>query len=191
MAEVAGTLLSVLAGRVRDPQFSSTPKDDARLLLGECQRAWNTHTGDAVVELTLTIEPHRLVYPIEPLLPTAARITAIRDASGRTIDRVPFGEIAHTSHKWFRQTGPRIEQWATIGRDLLVLHPALTAASTCTVVASALTASLTTDATATEVTDDELPSVLDLTEALLHLRMRQFDVLSAPLKRLAQRTEVS
>ena len=173
MAEVAGTLIDTVLRRVRDPGGAAHPRALVRDLLSQVQRLVNAARRDVLVEVAFTTEPNRLVYPMtsHPDLATSIRIEAIRD-DDRVLPRVSWESIHAHDHRWFRKVRDQFDAWAPVGRDLFVIYPAKSTASTVTIIATKLTDPLTTDASATELPDQRLPAVRDFVEGLLLARHR-------------------
>lgn len=188
MAEVAGTLLDVLARRVRDPNFQGTPRDDMRTLLSWAQRMINARNRTITKTATLTTEPDTLVYGVDANFPDAIRITSIRQAE-RDVLEVPYKTLRQMRANWSRHPGTRFDLWAYAGRDLLVLYPMVSSAVSLEVRYVKLLDELVNDASATELPDDELPAVLDLAEMLVHLRQRNFTRLREMLPEAARTIE--
>jgi hypothetical protein len=173
MAEVAGTLVDALLQRVRDPSGLAHTRDTARLVLSHVQRIANYALRAVLDSATLPTEPYRQVYPVLSLLPAAARVVGIREGA-RDLDEIAWPLFHLSVPRWFRATGPRFEAFARIGDDLLVIYPAKTLASSVSVVYARLTTALVNDSTPTDMPDEYLPLVLDVAEAILLLRQRQY-----------------
>lgn len=184
MAEPAGSLVSTLLRRVRDPQGAMHDRVTvARPFLSHAQRLVNAGLRAVIGEAVLVTEPYRLIYPVAALLPNAVHIESVREAD-RDLADVTWESLWHTDGSWFRRTGDRFEAFARIGRDLLVVYPAKKVASSITVVYTALTANLTQDSIATDLDDTLHAPMLALAESLLYLRARDFAGLDAALATL-------
>lgn len=120
------------------------------------------------------------------LLPAATRVVGVREA-GRDLSEIDWRAFEHLDGTWFRAIGDRFETFATVGRDLLIIYPAKDVASSVTVHYAKLTNDLTTDAIATEISDWKLPLVLDLAEAVLSAKARQFPPIAAAIERMTER----
>jgi len=183
MAETAGTLVDTILQRVRDPQGAANSRAFVRDLLGRCQWAVNGRKNIVVATESFTTTPRRLVYPIKALVPSALRITAVRDL-GRDVRFVPWTTLAHTNVGWFRELGDRHLAFSLIGRDLLVLYPGVDRAVTLTLVYTLQTNDFINDGVASELPDDDMLVVEDLVEALILTKARDFGPLAEPLKRV-------
>src|SRR5262245_36284584 len=186
MAEECGPLIDVLLQRTRDPQGTANTRLFVRTILSMAQQLTNAGIKAIIDELPLVTEPMRQVYPIKDLLPVSANIVAVRE-EGRDLKEVDWRTLAQVDRQWPRRTGSRFETYSLVGRDLLIVHPALPETSHVDVHYAILTAELTSESTRTELHDDFVPVVLDLAETVLLMRGRQFDQANAALLRIALR----
>ena len=194
MGEAASTLVDTVLQRVRDPQGSATPRAMVRTFLSEAQRFINGATEEVDFQVTFTTQPYQQVYPITPSFldpatgqPVCLRIVDIRQDTRNLVMVENWHVLAQTDRQWFRKVGVRHEVWTAIGRDLLVVHPAMKDAGTITVNCVKLTLPFQNDQTLADLPDDLLPLLLDLTETFVSLRMRKFDGIKPLLDRLATR----
>lgn len=182
----AEALISVLAQRVRDPQYTATSKDQWLVLLSRAEAMWNAATLRIIAEGSITLEPHCVVYPVQPWLPDCVRIVSVRAAT-HTLWPVDAKTLRTSDPAWLRSVAGRPEQWSMIGRDLLIIHPAVEAATTLTVAYVQHTPVLTTLDQELVMPEHEHPGLLDIAEALAALRLRQFKLLAAAGERLKAR----
>ena len=190
MAEVVGTLVSTLLERVRDPAGMAVTRAQARTVLSHAQGLVSVATEAVVEHVTFPTLAMTQCYPIDLVtLPACGKITQIREAT-RDLDPADFRELARYDRSWFRRVGNRFEAWATIGRGVLVIHPAKREASSVTVYYAKWTGTLTDDSVVTEIPDSSLPLVLDVAELILSVRMRQYDAARALMGRLTSRLKV-
>lgn len=196
MAEVAGSLVSVALQRVRDPGGVAITRDFARSVVSLAQRHINALLKLVIEEATLATVPTQQLYPIFGSFPNAVKIVTVEAADGgtthnRELDQLDdWRDLGMIDRKWFRKTGPRFEAFGTIGRGVLVIHPALAVADTVRVTYAKWTADLVAEGTATELPDEHLPLVLDLAEVILSIKMRQFEPAKMTMKRLADRLKI-
>lgn len=186
MAQAAVQLLELVARRVRDPSNTAHSRAFILALLSETQRCVNGIAEEVVTTATLTVPPYRSVLPLEETLPTALRVTGIRDETGQSLTPVPWNALAHANRRWWRSTASRSRVWSTIGRDLLLVSPMAPDTQTLTAVFVKKTDALSSEASVTEVTDATDDVVEDLTEALLLLKSRRLDAVPVALKRVAE-----
>lgn len=183
-----GPLVDTVLRRVRDVQGSAHPRALVRWLLSMAQQLVNARFDNALDTATFTTEPQRQIYPLAAGFPTSVRVIAVRQ-DGRDLGAVPWADLIQLDRRWHRRAGPRLETWSPIGRDLLVLHPALATAATVDVVVTKLTTSLTIDSDTLEVPDQLIPPMLDLVEAIVLTKGRLFEPAAAALDRLAASTQ--
>lgn len=183
MSEVAGTLIDVVLQRTRDPQGAANSRAFTMSMLSQAQRFVNAQRRAVLETTALTTEPYRLVYPIKALLPNSVKIEGVK-VGDKDLVPTPWETLIYSEDGWWRAVGDSFETFTQIGRDLLVVHPALEVASSVDVVYTKLTNDLTSEGNATELDDSELPFVLDLTESLLLLRDRNYAALTQAAERL-------
>ena len=185
MATGCTALIERVSLRVRDPSNTAHGRSTVLALLSESQRLVNGIAEEVVATASLTVPPYRTILPIEENVPTALRVTGVRDESGRSLTPVPWNALAHANRRWWRATSTRSRVWSTIGRDMLVVSPAAPDTQTLTVVFVKRTDALATEAAITEVITSTDDVVCDLTEALLLLKARRLDAVPGPLGRVA------
>jgi hypothetical protein len=183
MAQAAGVLTDTLLRRVRDTQGLAHSRAFTRSILTHAQRLVNAQQRLVLTEETLATVPRRLLYPIAALLPLSLRVEYVRE-DGRDIPPTTLTTLATTRPGWSRQVGDFFQAWAPVGRDLLVVWPSKTIASSVTVVSTKLTTDLATEGTLTEVPDEALPAVLDVAELLLLLKSRMWPAFSAAVSKV-------
>lgn len=187
MAEVAGVLIDTVLQRVRDPLGAAHNRTDVVLmLLDRCQQIVNVFTKQVKETLTVTTTPTQQVYGMRALVPNAVKISDVRQGD-RSLPKVAWETLFYTDRQWLRAIGPRLEVFAQLGIDICVLHPGSDVAQSLDVVYVKQTATLSDESIATEVSDSDLPTVLDLLEAVLSLRQREFQPFDDALKRVATR----
>ena len=190
MAELAGVLLNTVLARVRDLESLATPRDTARSLLSTAQRMVNAATDQVIATVSFATEPQRQIYPLAALVPACLRMQSVRYL-GVDLDMLPYRQLAHYDRQWFRRVATVPLLWSPIGRDLLVIHPATVASVTVTLVYTTVTNDLVQDATPTDLPDQFLDAVADLTEMLLCVSRREFGAFAATAKRFAERLAIN
>lgn len=152
-------------------------------LISKAQLLVNAGLGRVKTTTTLTTVAYKLVYKIADDLTSAIDIISVKDGE-RTIYKLDdWRQLFQYNRDWFRATGTRIEAWAQIGRDLLILYPALTSGDSVTVYHTKLTDTLDDSTDELELPDEDIDLLLDVCEMVLHANLRQFD----ELKHLAER----
>ena len=123
MPDTAGTLLDILARRVRDPSNVAHPRDFARDVLSRCQRALNAGLGLITREDTLVLDAVTpQVYNVMAKLPNAVRLLAIREGT-RQLAKVDWTMLGAVDPSWPIRVGAVFAAWSLIGRDRLLLYP--------------------------------------------------------------------
>lgn len=180
----AGALVTTLLQRVRDPQGAAHSRAFALAILSDAQRLVNLAQRHVLVEETLTTEARRMIYPVSSLLPLSARIEYIRD-SVRDLTPTTIRALSHVDQRWPSRMGLTFESWVPIGRDLIIIYPAKTAASSVTVVSTKLTTAFAGEGDEVELPPEAEPAMLALAEAILLLRSRMWGPFGDAIKRLA------
>jgi hypothetical protein len=187
----AGTMSSVVADRVRDPNFNATTQPQTIQLLSYSQQVVNGILGDNVGTTPLVVQPRSLIYQISSFLPQVVKIQAIRDAGGRDLEPMVFESLSWLNMKWITSTADAPRGYALAGRDILVIYPGIRYPQTLTVVYSTLTPTLATTADSTVLPNEDDDATLDLAEALLLIQHRDmagvktvFDRFNARIKEL-------
>lgn len=215
MAELAGTLTDALLQRIRDQQgLGITPVVDnngvaqnpstlagrafARTLLSHAQMLINGAQEQVLQTFTLTTAPFQCVYNINGLIQAnnqwaggnkaddCVRIIGVRDVQ-RDLNRVAFRTLAHIDRHWFRKLANQFTTWSMLGADTLVLYPGCQTRVALTVYYVRRCDFLTDDTVATAIDDDTLPEVVDIAQALYHLKHRDMALLPQILQRLGDR----
>lgn len=186
MAEVAGTLVSALLRRIRDPQAIANTRSFARSILSDSQRLINAGRNRVLETTTLTTNPLRMFYPLTASLPNAIRIRGVREG-GRDLDKMTLKQLSQLSSRWFRHTSDRFEAFSQVGRDLLVVYPAKSISSSVDVIYTKLTNNLVNDDEATDLPDEDLPDVMDLAGAILLIKGRELASVAPLIERITKR----
>gem|GEM_PF-6480198 len=171
--------------RLRGP--AHTP-ELIRTILAHAQCLVNARLGHVLVTETLTTRPRQQVYSTA-LLTDSLRVVGVRE-SNRDLAPALWRSLGFAHRHWFRRTGSRFEVFSRLGRNLLILHPAKPEQSSVSVASIKLTGALG-DTDQVELSDEDLPPVLDLAEAVLLLRERRFESLKEVLTRLAAALGIS
>jgi hypothetical protein len=184
VSEVAGTLITEALRRVRDESALAHSRDDVRAMLDKCQKIVNAFTKQVYDTETVTTTPQQQVYSLAVIAPNAIDVKDVKEGN-RSLPRTPWRTLFYTNREWTREVASRTEVFAQLGVDLLILHPSEPIAGSVSVTSVRETADLVDENAATEIVDDDLPAVLDLTEAVLTLRHRYFGPFEDALKRCA------
>ena len=172
MAENAGVKTSELLQRVRDPQGAVHSRAFTVDILSQCQRLVNAKTGLVTGSASLGLSGRQLFYsPLSTLLPEASAVTGVR-YQGANLERTTPEELRALDSTWFRRIGFP-EAYTVIGREILVISPAVEFNETVTVDYIKLTTDFVGEESSFELADQDTPSVLDLAEIILLTRWRK------------------
>lgn len=188
MAKTAGPETELLLRRVRQYGGVACDFDFAMQILSKCQRIVNAGRRLDTSSATLTTVANQLVYNLRDDVASDVVDIIQIDVSGRILQKcVTFSELSAYDLDWFQATGTRFETWLQVGRDLMILYPALTSASSVTVTYSTLTTEYESRNdhynTAIDIEDEYFDEVLSLAEIVLLTRGRQYDAATKVLKR--------
>ncbi|MCH7761303.1 hypothetical protein IIA15_07910 [candidate division TA06 bacterium] len=179
---------------VRDPNAALNSRAFVRSILTHAQWAINTRRGASENVTVLTTIPSIQIYPVMDEIPLGIKIKAVRVRDGgssvsdeRDLERVTLKSLTHVDLNWFGKIGPRIEVFATVGRDLLILHPGLSVASTVQVISSNKTPEFLTDSTEITLSDEDALPMIDLTQIILLARARMTGTLKNKIEELSKR----
>lgn len=184
MSEVAGTLVTEALRRVRDESALAHSRADVLTLLDKCQKIINAYTKQVYDTETVATTPTQQVYSLRVIAPNGIDVRDVKEG-GRSLPRVPWRTLFYTDREWTRAVASRAEVFAQLGVDLIVVHPSEALVGSIDVTSVRETADLADEATATEIINEDLPAVLDLLEAVLTLRHRDFGPAEDAMKRCA------
>jgi len=188
MPATAKELTDEVLRRVRDIHGLAHERSFVRTLLSHSQRLINTLLALVTTSSTLTSQPHQQLYSISGLLTgddAVTRVLAIREGDRDLVRVSDYRQLSHLDLHWLRAIGTRHEHWTHIGRDLLVIYPAKTIATSLTVIGSKVTTDLTGEATELELPNEYHDYVLMLTEIQLLAKQRDLGQALRQLKRLS------
>ena len=200
MTRLAGPTTEELLRRVRQEGDFAIPFDTAIDLLSKCQRIVNAGRRKVVALGGISIAKSKLVYNLRDELPEAIDVLSV-DAfvfvpplvTRKLFKVANIHELTALDPTWFRNiTGTRLEAWAQIGRDILIIYPGLTSVTSVVVKYTKLTTVFVNRAqdynTAFELPDEDVDLALGLAEVILLTRFR---VLDAAAKRLETLNETA
>ena len=190
MAEAIGPHIDIVLQRVRDRGASLHPRAVVMEMFTHTQRIINTVMRLVISTGTLTTTPHRVFYPIYTNFADATRVVAVRDGNRDLTELPDWTRLNFLSRKWFRDVGTQHTAFAEIGRSLLLVYPGQREAGTLTIHYTKLTSEFVNESDQTEIPDEYLSLLADLTAALLLIRARDFkdlqNVLSSSLAQVQE-----
>jgi len=188
MPENAGAASVEIANRVRDPQFMGTSQSQVINLLSYSQQVTNGILHDSVLSGSLTIQPRTLIYQLSTYFPSAIKVLAVTDESGRDLNPLFNAEAL----QWLNMTWPTSlanspRNFVQVGADVLILYPGTSRVQTLTVKYSQLTPALATAADYTVLPNEDNTPINALTEALLLLKGRDLNAVKQTMTRFLSR----
>jgi len=192
MAENVGEKVSEVLDRVRDPQGSHQGRSRASVvdLLSQCQRLINAKTGIVVGSASLGLNGQQLFYsPISALLSSAAAVIGVR-YNGSNLERTTVEELRAIDSSWFRRVDSEPSAFTVIGREILVIYPAVEFNDIATVDYVSITTDFVGEESSFTMADQDVPDVLDLTEIILLAQQRDHAMISGLLQLLVSKLAI-
>lgn len=190
MSEAIGPHIDIVLQRVRDCGAALHPRAVVMKMFTHTQRIINTVMRLVISSGTLTTTPHRVFYPIYTNFSDATRVVAVRDGN-RDLTRLPdWTRLNYLSRRWFRDVGTEYTAFSEIGRSFLLVYPGQRESGTLTVYYTKLTREFINESDQTEIPDEYLSLLADLTASLLLIRARDFkdlqNMLSSSLEQVKE-----
>lgn len=186
MGTFAGNaLIDEVARRLRDTTNTAYPRATVLNVLNRVQDALNVRLG--LVHATATFSTgNQALYLTSAIATNYAYPVQMFDVSGRELDLVPFDRLTQQDDRWLRTEGTRPEFYAPIGRELLAIGPIPRTPMTLTLrYIKHPTALVDAAAPLWDLPDEHKPLLLDLAEAVLLLRARDFRAIQEAVNRAA------
>jgi hypothetical protein len=185
MGTFAGnTLIDELSRRLRDTGNFGYARGDILSILNVSQRAVNARLGLVLSSATLTTVNTPL-YSVPAIATDIVRVVEVRD-SDRILTKVPYEHLVYQDQNWLRLYGAQAEVFANIGRDLLAIIPTPVVPTSLTITYVKQPTDLADAATPLwDLPDEHKSLVLDVVEAVLLFRGREFENMQAVLERIA------
>lgn len=185
MALSVGTQRTIVLKRSRDPLGTANPSIMIWDLFNRLQIAVNGQIEDVVGSVSLSLNARQCVYQINALMPAAQKILGVRDAN-RDLYPMELDQLRGLDRYWFRRFKDQLRWFALCGYDLLIIGPpqdALSEAKTVTVLYNAVTTTIVNDGSTFSLQDENVESVMELTEAILLAKARDWAGAKQALKR--------
>lgn len=183
---IASALIDDLLTRIRDTNATGTSRAYVLATLSDMQRLINARRASVVDGVDYTVPERTNLIVTSTAAPAAIRILGIRQDQ-RDLAPVRWRGLPQIDRHWISSIGPRFEAYGLIGKELIALWPGLATATEIRIVYVKLTAALTSEAATLDLPDEHGPELLDLTEAILLVRLRLFTSAAAALKRVSER----
>lgn len=203
MATTALTAATNLLERIRDPLGLALSvivppslaggQAFAYSILSQAQRYINAIEENQILVVPYTLTPFQTVYEIDadPILGTGGSNPIVKVIGLRVGDTdIPyssFDQLHQVDLRWFRAVGTQLLAWSRFGRDCFVAYPGLRIATAINLVTIPYLPDLTSGASQFAVTDDVIPQIMDLAEALALFKLGEYKLCAEPLKRLADK----
>lgn len=176
MALNVGTQRAIVLERSRDPNGTANTSALVWDLFNRLQYAVNAEIEDVVGSAVLALNSRQCVYQINANLPNVQKVLGVRDAN-HDLYPMDFGALRGLDRYWFRRFRDQLRWFSLCGYDLLIIGPPLDTlqeATSVTVIYNAVTTPITSDASNFEIQDENVQSVMELTEAILLCKARDW-----------------
>src|SRR5216684_9073969 len=179
MPATAGTMTDTVLQRIYDAGGVATARANVWDMLSRCQQLVNAALDSIIVALNFSTGPRQQVFTLTDIAPDVMKVLRVRDQH-RDLSEIQLRELKYISPRWFGQSGSRWETFAKIGKTMLVVHPMKLSADSLTLVYTQILPRLGGDLDVCPLSDDQIPLLTKLTEAMLLLRQRNFE----PVKKI-------
>jgi len=208
MSTLASTVVTNLLDRVRDPGGLGTSNIQppslangqafALTLLSIAQRQVNCAEQNQLTTVPWASTPYQTTYHIDsdPILGTGgtAPIMKLIGIQNGTVDLLfsPFAQLWQSDFGWFRATtsGGPPHTWSLFGHDVFIIYPAMTRAYNFTLIAVPYLTDLTMFSTLA-ITDDLVPEMLDLAEALALFKLGEYKLAATAVERMGRLYQIN
>ena len=171
-----GTQRAILLGRIRDPLGNANSEELIWDLFNRLQWAVNAQIEDVVGNAPLALLPQQCVYPINANLAQCQKVLGVRDGT-KDLYPMEFDQLNGLDRSWFRRFRDSLRWFALCGYDLLFVGPppeTLQSQTEVTVFYKALTTPIVSDSSEFELQDENVQSVMELAEAILLAKARDW-----------------
>ncbi len=176
MSEAVSAMIDGILRRIRDTGAVSTSRSTVETALSGSQKTVNVGTFGQVQSTPMTTNAEQLIYQIDTSAPLVrvGRIVGVQvGPDNEELGFTEWEQLKNLDPEWFRRTGPYFRTWSLIGRDILVVYPALKVASTVGISYVMSPVTITGEAEINQLPNDEIPLMVDVAEAVLKIRTRQ------------------
>lgn len=186
MGTFAGTtLITEVARRLRDTTNTAYPRATILNAINRVQDAMNVRLG-LVHASTTFVTSNTALYSTSAIATDYAYPVQMYDQNQRELNLLAFERLTQQDEEWLRSFGNRPEFYAPIGRELLAVSPIPYVPMTLTLrYVKHPTALADAGAPLWDLPDEHKPLLLDLVEALMLLRARDFHAIQEAIKRAA------
>lgn len=182
--------INIVLGRVRDPMATAHSREFVLSQLSDCQRLVNIYTKAVTKDAVFNVERFHMLYaPLSEIILDHGRICHVHSNEDKTeVPPCDWLQLSYSQPNWSREVGGQLEHWAYIGRDMLLLYPALRHDSVVNITYAALLPDIGSEDSVLVMPDQYVPMVLDLCEVHLLTKQRTGDTTWATA---ASKTQVS
>lgn len=180
-----GSQRQILLTRARDPNGTANAAAFIWDLFSRLQWAVNAQIEDVVDSAPLPLNSRQCVYAINANLPNAQKVLSVRD-DNKDLYPMSFDQLRGLDRYWFRRFRDYLKWFALCGYDLLIVGPpqdTLQEATSVDVLYNKKTATIASDADTFELQDENVQSVMLLSEAILLAKARDWPGAQQALQR--------
>ncbi len=181
MSELVSAMIDGILRRIRDTSANGTARSVVQDVLSGSQKSVNVGTFSQVQSMSLTTNAEQLIYQIETELQLVRVGRVLGVQIGPDNEELGFTEwqkLKAIDPGWFRRVGSHFQTWSLIGRDVLIIYPALKVASTVALSYVLSPVTITGEAEINQIPNDEVQLMVMVAEAALRIRSRQLNGVS-------------
>jgi hypothetical protein len=186
----ADNILTEVYLRVRDTGRTAILVANGLTLLSHAQRAVNIFTKSVIGTQSLTTNASQGLYQVFTDAALIARIDGVRDGT-EDLQQMSLQQLWRLSATFFRDTGSEYLAYSYMGRDLLLLYPLKTGASSVTLVGPKQIIDLAATSTTIELKDEHFPWLFDLTELMFLFTLRRLPQFTKLAERFIAKIQAS
>jgi hypothetical protein len=178
-------LINELATRLRDPSNTGYPRATVLNIINRVQDAVNVRLGLVHATASFTTTPGVTLYQAASIASNFAYVRQAFDDNNIELDVIPYKKLVEQDPRWIHRVGPP-QVVSQIGRTIIVVTPTPLRPTSVTIKYVKHPTALADAGSPTwDLPDEHKPLVLDLAEAVLLFRGRQFRAMQEALTRAA------
>jgi hypothetical protein len=176
-------IVTTVSARLRDPDNTAFPVAVLQRLINQCQRILNVNQRILLRTAAFTTTKNLVLYQLTGIASDIARIEMVRQ-DGRNLFAIPWESLMHQDRRWLRRQGARLEYFSRIGNDILMIGPATPVGVLTNIVYTSVPADVTGLPGDVTISDEYIPVLQDMVEAVALTRSRRFTEAKAPVDRI-------
>jgi hypothetical protein len=190
MATLASTILASVSRRARDASQTAHSASFILSLLDRVQGLVNVQQQSLQATIAYSNTQAKTLYSLTEDLPGLVVISNVRLGNQRLDEITPWQNLFKLSPTWLTDTASQPQGWSRLGQDLIAVWPAPSTNITLNFQGVAATAPLNNSGQDLELAFEDEDIIRELMVALLLLRQRDLDSVSAIIQRMANKLQL-